>query len=312
VRRGGEERTIGAAAVVLASGGFQGNPDLVQRYITPYAESVYVRGNPWSTGDGLLAATEIGAALGTGLGNFYGHAMAAPPARIGPLQMMEATQRYGNWSIALNTLGLRFADESAGTGEEVLDQAIARQPDATAVYVIDAAIGRREAAWEHNPLAHVMVDRAAAIGGPVVRAATLEELCAGLQAWGIPGAVALRTIREYNAAIEGGEADGLLPPRREVRLPIAEPPFSAVLVRASITFTTGGLAVDPDMAVLRRTASSSPMPLSIARANEYLMEPIAGLFAAGADISGVHHVGYMGGLATAMSTGRIAGASAAT
>ena len=49
-------RVVTADAVILATGGFQGNPELLARYVTPYAAAMYLRANPWSTGDGLLAA----------------------------------------------------------------------------------------------------------------------------------------------------------------------------------------------------------------------------------------------------------------
>ena len=48
---------------ILATGGFQGDPGLVRRYIT--AEPVVLGANPWSTGDGLQAGARAGSgALG--------------------------------------------------------------------------------------------------------------------------------------------------------------------------------------------------------------------------------------------------------
>ena len=66
--------------LVLATGGFQGDADLVRRFIAP--EAVLHRANPWSAGDGLRLARERGAALSGGMDEFYGRAMPAPPAAI--------------------------------------------------------------------------------------------------------------------------------------------------------------------------------------------------------------------------------------
>ena len=53
---GEEQRAQRADAVVLASGGFGGNPELVRSYIIGGSGRMRLRANPWSTGDGFLAA----------------------------------------------------------------------------------------------------------------------------------------------------------------------------------------------------------------------------------------------------------------
>ena len=45
--------------------------------------------------------------------------------------------------------------------------------------------------------------------------------------------------------------------------------------------------------------------------NDHRESPIRGLYAAGCDVGNVHHLGYMGGLATGLVTGRTAGLHAA-
>ena len=45
--------------------------------------------------------------------------------------------------------------------------------------------------------------------------------------------------------------------------------------------------------------------------SDYRQTPIEGLFAAGCDAGNISHFGYMGGLATALSMGRVAGREAA-
>jgi succinate dehydrogenase/fumarate reductase flavoprotein subunit len=307
----GEDGCIEAEArsVILATGGFQGNAELLARYVSPQAEHMYLRANPWSTGDGLLAALAAGAATTPQLGTFYGHAMTAPPARFGADRFQEMSHKYGPMAVAINLDGQRFADESAGTGEETLNIAIARQRDATAAYVFDAATAGRP--YEAGPLARVITDRARQAGGAVVQADTLEALADQMHAWGFPPREVVRTLREFNAAVQAGEGGLLQPPRHGEPYAVAQAPFTAALVRAAITFTCGGLSVDLDMRVLRRAASVSTLPLARAPADELQVTPIPRLFAAGCDVGGVSGWSYMGGLAQALVTGRVAGTQAA-
>jgi succinate dehydrogenase/fumarate reductase flavoprotein subunit len=299
-----------ARSVVLATGGFQGNAELLARYVTPQAQHMYLRANPWSTGDGMLAALAAGAATTPSLGHFYGHAMTAPPARFGADRFQEMSHKYGPMAVAVNLEGRRFADESAGTGEETLNIAISRQREATAAFVFDAATADR--AYDAGPLARVIVERARQAGGPVLQADTLEALAQAMHAWGFPPREVLRTVREFNAAIERGEGEHLQPPRRGELYAVTRAPFTAALVRSAITFTCGGLGVDLDMRVLRRSASVSMLPLVKAPAEELQVAPVPGLFAAGCDVGGISGASYMGGLAQALVTGRVAGAQAAS
>ena len=300
---------VKARSVILATGGFQGNADLLARYVSPFAEAMYLRANPWSTGDGLIAALDAGAATTPWLGTFYGHALTAPPARFNAFGFQEMSHKYGPMAVALNLEGRRFTDESAGTGEEWINSQIARQPQATAAYVFDAVTAERE--YEGGALARVVLDRARHAGGPVAHADTLEALAAQMHAWGLPPGAVLRTLQEFNAAVAAGQGARLSPPRRANPFPVAQPPFSAALVRSAITFTCGGLRTDLDMRVLRRSASVSMLPLVTAPAEELRFGAIPNLYAAGADVGGFSTNDYLGGLAQALVSGRIAGAAAA-
>jgi succinate dehydrogenase/fumarate reductase flavoprotein subunit len=308
----GPEGPVEAAArsVVLATGGFQGNAELLARYVSPHADAMYLRANPWSTGDGLIAALEVGAATTPGLGTFYGHAMTAPPARFGANRFQEMSHKYGPMAVALNLDGRRFADESAGTGEETLNIAVACQRDATAAYVFDAATADRP--YESGPLARVIVERATQAGGPVVQGDTLEELADRMVAWGFPPREVLRTLRVFNAAVQAGKGPLLQPARSGEPYPVVQPPFTAALVRAAITFTCGGLRVDLDMQVLRRATSVAMLPLVKAPAEDMQVALVPHLYAAGCDIGGLSGRSYMGGLAQALVTGRVAGTHAAS
>jgi len=313
-----------AAAVVLATGGFQGNHELLARYIVADPMNLALRANYWSTGDGLIAATRLGAGVSPGLGTFYGHALAAPPARYSKFQLRDASQYHGALSVALNLNGERFADETAQTGEEALNQALAQQPEGRGVYIVD------EDAMDETPIqgrpsvTRAILGRATALGGTVIEAATIEKLCERLAECGVSAARALVTLREFNTAVANGRADDLVPRRALRRKALSRPPFRAVAVKAAITFTMGGLLIDERARVLWRAGSTSsfaPTPVDRAYADtsgaataigsDYRQMPIVGLYAAGNDAGNISHFGYMGGLATALTTGQAAGREAA-
>jgi succinate dehydrogenase/fumarate reductase flavoprotein subunit len=301
---------VHARSVILATGGFQGNAQLLARHVTPYADAMYLRANPWSTGDGLLAAVDAGAATTPWLDTFYGHAMTAPPARFDAGRFQDMSHKYGPLAVALNLEGRRFVDESAGTGEETLNVHIARQPQATAAYVFDAATADR--AYDGGPLARVVVDRARQAGGPVAQAGTVAGLAEQMQEWGFPSTQVVETLMAYNAAIASNSGRRLNPARRGNPYPVVQPPFTAAMVRAAITFTCGGVRTDLDMRVLRRASSVSMLPLLKAGRDELQVAAIPNLYAAGCDVGGFSTKSYMGGLAQALVTGRVAGVAAAS
>lgn len=298
-----------ADAVVLATGGFQGNAELITRYCVPSAANVYHRANPWSTGDGFLAALAGGAAASAGLESFYGHAMLAPPAQLNPADFAQCTQYQGAFAVALNLDGRRFADETLGTGEEVLNQRLARQREGRGAYVVDARGAARASLPPDLLMTRVTLERARARGA-LLEAATLEALAAKLADWGIDARQALATLRAYNEALSapGGAP---VPGRSRLREALDQPPFYAVAVKASITFTMGGLATDERLRVLRRAASSSPLARLVRGVEDVRQAPLPGLFAAGCDVGNISNLGYAGGLATALVTGRVAGGEAA-
>ncbi|MBM3346290.1 MAG: FAD-dependent oxidoreductase [Betaproteobacteria bacterium] len=325
----GRIHDITAGAVVIATGGFQGNPELLGRYVLREPNNLMLRSNYWSTGDGFIAATQIGAAASPGLNTFYGHALAAPPARVDNTQFREAGQHHGRLCVAINMNGERFADETESTGEEAINQALAHQPGGLCFYVMDDDHMEQMSMQGRGALIRVILARCQKIGATVLQADTLETLCAAMALHGVPEARALATLKDFNAALEGGRADELRPARLGNRKPLRKPPFRAIHVKAAITFTMGGLAVDERARVLWRSGTTShyaPVPTerafvdqsaqgegaSTAIGHFYRQMPVQGLYAAGNDVGNISHFAYMGGLASALTMGRNAGRNAAT
>ena len=297
---GRETVEVDAEAVVLATGGFQGNERLVQQYVTDDPDRLWLRSNPWSTGDGFEAAVDAGAKVTTGLDTFYGHNMAAPPAEFQPVHFREASQYYGPKAIAVDENGERFADESLSENEETLMQATVKRAGGRAYYVLDQDL--HDSSF-HAGHVGTMVDRAAEFGGPVLTADSLDELGAKMAEWGVDGDRVVETVREFNDAVGRGAADELDPPRTDYRNAFDTPPYYAVAVQSGITFTMGGLDVTPSCEVLSRAESSSMLDYFPDEMRDIRIEPIPGLYAAGTDVGNVMNYRYLGGLAVALVTG---------
>jgi succinate dehydrogenase/fumarate reductase flavoprotein subunit len=120
--------------LVLATGGFQGDPELVDRYVRP-AAPLRVRANPWSAGDGLRVGLERGVALSGGLDEFYGRNMA--DVDFAEDEFVSLAQVYGRYARIVNELGEEFFDGRAVSWSELdLVQATAHQPGARAWYLL--------------------------------------------------------------------------------------------------------------------------------------------------------------------------------
>jgi len=150
--------------VVLATGGFQADRDLVRRHVTPEADALLLRATPWSTGDGLRMGGDAGATQSAGLDEFYGRNMPAPPARVEEAEFVPLAQLYARHAIVRNGEGEVF--ETRTWSEIDVVQWTARQPGARAWYAVreDALRARvRERSVEE------MVRGAEGAGAPVER-----------------------------------------------------------------------------------------------------------------------------------------------
>jgi succinate dehydrogenase/fumarate reductase flavoprotein subunit len=135
-RSAGDVR-LGAPAAeptILATGGFQGNEELVAEHLHP-GGSLRLRANPWSSGDGMRLALERGAELSSGLGEFYGRNM--PDADFTEEQFVPLAQLYGRAARVYNDVGEEFFEGEVSWSENDLVQATAQQPGARAWYVLD-------------------------------------------------------------------------------------------------------------------------------------------------------------------------------
>jgi len=278
-------RELRADAVLLATGGFQGDPELLVTFIGPGAGAMLVRSNRGSVGDGFRLGRDAGASASKCLDGFYGHLVPSPLAELRDDQYLGLTQYYSNHCMLVNRQGRRFTDESLG--DEVSNQATLRQPGARAVLLCDERIRTAFAVTAPYPHGQV-IDRMAAAqaaGGRYVSARTKGELIEAVASWGVARRTLAATIDQW-AAASAGDDDALDVARATRPEPFLDPPFHALELQPAVTFPFGGLRVDADGRVLDRDGA-----------------PVPGLFAAGADAGGLQDLRYVGGLALGLVFG---------
>jgi tricarballylate dehydrogenase len=297
VRQGSGEREIHGAAVVLACGGFEANPEWRTRYLGPGWDLAKVRGTRFNAGDGIRMALEIGASP---CGNWSGcHAvgwdMNAP--EFGDLAVGDQFQKHSYpFAIMVNARGERFVDEGADFRNYTYakyGRVILEQPNQFAWQIWDKKV-------KHLQRDEYNIRRITKVTGN-----TLEELAQKLD--GVDPKAFLATIAQYNKAVrteipfnpnvkDGRGTEGLAIPKSNWANTIDEPPFEGYGVTCGLTFTFGGLRITPEAEVV-----------------DLDFKPIPGLYAAGELVGGLFYFNYPGGsgLTSGAVFGRIAGNSAA-
>ena len=285
----GARRTF-TGTVVLASGGYQGNAELMARYHGPLGLLCrpVARGGNYNKGEGLEMAMAVGAATA---GNFsLFHAEPVDPRSGDP----EAAIMAFTYGILVNVGGERFVDEARGPIDawyERTTRDIQAQPRGLAWMILDAqgqAIPNLRTAIRSEQ--------------PPVRADSIAELAARIE---VDPATLEATVAAYNAGCPEGQwdptrpdglaTDGVTPPKSNWAKPIESGPFIAYPVMCANVFTFGGLKVDAASRVIDRDGRAIP-----------------GLYAAG-EMTGLYYSNYTGSTSVLRGAtfGRIAGADAA-
>ena len=196
---GNRTMRLAARAVVLASGGFEGNPEMLSRYLGPQSQFIrpVARGGYYNRGEGIRMALEIGAAPCGDYGSF--HAQPVDP-RSGQHEPVVLNYPYG---ILVNREGRRFVDEAPATVDASYETASRRmmaQTEGIAFAITDTRLDDVPN-WQKS----VRTDR------PPVEAESPAVLA---QALGIDGEGLARTLGDYNAACRAEDGFTPLRPRR--------------------------------------------------------------------------------------------------
>lgn len=245
----GREEAIPARAVVLASGGFQGNPEMLTAHLGAGAETLVpispgTRGN---AGAGIRMALDVGARAA---GDWQGmHIEPIDPRAENPAAVV-LVYPYG---IVVDQNGDRFFDEGAGLVHETWEtfaRAIHFEAPGRQVYaVLDSRLDSIE-----------NFGRAIRSEVPPHQAETLADLARLI---GVDPGKLEATVAAYNAACpkdtsgfdatvkDGLTASALLVPgKSNWAAALDQPPFYAWPLIGAIAYTFGGLATDLEGRVL--------------------------------------------------------------
>jgi fumarate reductase flavoprotein subunit len=320
----GGEFTIAARSVIVATGGYGNNKEMLRKYVANYHDTMTYDGPPSNTGDGIQMAVEIGAAT-AGLGTVNIHGPFLKPKSDSHTMKMDAKGPDGTpiritlWFLAwepemiwLNKKGERFIDEGYQLAFFAFGNAVALQPDGITYTLFDSRTLQRiereglirpgaasKANWlpvsAATPLpglqreVHKQADK-----GDLKIASSLNEIAAWM---GANPAVLTASIDEYNAVCDDRH-DGLFAKDPRYLLPLRIPPFYAVRAHLGLCEAYGGIKINENMEAL-----------------DAWDNPISGLYAAGSTagcweseaycyrLTG-HLVGF------ALNSGRIAGENA--
>ena len=259
VETNGQRYTIAAKAVIIATGGFGANPDMVVKY-KPELEGFGTTNHKGATGDAFAWIEKFGGAL-TQMDEIQTHPTVVPG---NGLMITEAVR--GNGAIMVNREGNRFCSEMAT--RDVMSKAILNQTGKTAYLVFDMGVRKSLKAIE----GYVKQ-------GLLAEGETPEALA---QKLGIPAESFASTIASYNQIQASGNDAEFGRKASEMPRPLTEGPYYAVEVGPAIHHTMGGIKITPNAEVLDTNGNVIP-----------------GLYAAGEVTGGVHGGNRLGGNAVA-------------
>lgn len=241
----------GTCGVVIATGGYAGNPDMIKQYDETWDfdpdQDIPTENNYGHTGDGLVMALSAGAQT-DGLGN----TMLMPYSTPGIYSLHTLIGDSGN-GLLVNKEGKRYVDECSD--RYTLSGAIMQQTDEI-VYIISDAKAAEGGVNGFGASIDVILDR-----GYGFTADTIEELAEKV---GIDPQALAETVETYNEYARAGSDPDFGRVSFNEDSPVETAPFYASPNTWAAHITMGGVVIDEGYRVLNEDG-----------------EPIEGLYAAG-------------------------------
>jgi uncharacterized protein len=286
--RSSERQTLRSDFVVLATGGFQSNLDMVRSFWPSdvrFPERLLAGSGLNSLGFGHQVAEKYGAVLHQ-MDHQWNYATGLPDPRYPAGERgLNASNASAIW---VNAAGKRFVNEQ-GSNKEQFGALVAQE--GSRYWAIFDEKAKRQFAITGSDWADFAVIEEKIFGNPdlVKSAETLEALA---RAAGLPKDALAATVAQYNRMVRKGVDDDF--GRQEFGGEIATPPFYAVTFYPLARKSMGGIRIDTDSRVLDREG-----------------KPIAGFLAAG-EVTGFGGINGKAGLegtflGPSIVTGRVAG-----
>lgn len=269
----GKAYNVTAKAVIVATGGFGANLDMVSA-MKPELRGFSTLNHKGATGDAFSWVSGFDAAL-VHMDQIQIHPTAEA---VNHVMITEAVR--GNGAILVNADGKRFVNEMST--RDVVSAAILEQDGGCAYLVFDEQVRASLASIEtyHNQ-------------GILLEARTLKELASMAN---MDPSSFENCVRQYNSYQSAGKDPEFFRSATQMPSSISRPPYYAVKVMPAIHHTMGGLRVDTSCRVVKNDGSVIP-----------------GLYAAGEVTGGLHGGNRLGGngVADVVVNGKVAGEEAA-
>lgn len=258
--------------VVICTGGFHNNKDMVTRYMGGDVAWMPLRGSTCLTGENVMLTAP-----------FFTQNVNMDQYHCGPIHAATRANPSGmvNWGICVNPQGERYVDEN-NTYVSVARVTPKRIRENRAFIVIDSRV-------LSNPIVDVRIQRYKRARAPIFQGNTIEELA---KQAGLPADKLAKTVKEFNKAVNAGKGAQLaVPYTMKAPHTIEKAPFYAVEFSGGITATFGGPKISPKAELLNTEN-----------------KPIPGLYGAGNAVGGIFYEDYLTGsqLTAAVIWGRIA------
>ena len=269
----GSTYRLQAKAVVIATGGFGANLEMVTSY-QPSLAGFATLNHPGATGDAFSWLADVG---GSTIQMEY---IQIHPTAEADNHLLITEAVRGNGAILVNRAGNRFVNEMET--RDVVSAAILNQENADAYLVFDQSVRSSLSSIETYADQHLLTEG--------------NDLDALASKAGLPASTFRATMARYAAIQKAGIDKDFGRNSTQMPTPLETPPFYAIRVKPAIHHTMGGIKVDAGLHVLR--ADGTPVP---------------GLFAAGEVTGGFHGANRLGGngVADIVVNGKIAGQNAA-
>ena len=263
--------TIKAKAVILACGGFGATLDMIAGF-RPDLQGTVTTNAPGATGDGIVMAQAVGAAL-VDIEQIQLH-----PTVEQTTSMLITESVRGDGAILVNQKGERFTNELLT--RDAVSAAELAQEGQYAYIIFDQHLRENLKAIEKY-----------VTNGLTVQGETIEELAGKLS---IDPATLAKTLADWNEIVKN-QYDGQFGRTTGMNADLSVAPYYAIQIAPGIHHTMGGVKIDTAAEVI-----------------DTMGNPIPGLFAAGEVTGGVHGGNRLGGNAVAdiVIFGRIAAESA--
>ncbi|MCR4435914.1 MAG: FAD-dependent oxidoreductase [Clostridiales bacterium] len=316
-KKDGTVLNISAKAVIVATGGYGGNPDMVKEKLSGDKQAVNLFGVSFTSGDGIKMAWKAGAAKGDSILQLHGTTI--PPelmAKLGDKKIPDLSSVLNLCSYPyVDPAGRRFVNEDVNYDTALVANVTYAQGDHIFILLsgnmVNALMTKGARALGNydspariagvplvpdldKPWTGLQTDLDNAVAaGFAFKGQTLDELA---KASGMDAKILTETINRYNELCKKGVDEDF---KKDPKLmyPLTEGPYYAVMQRASYLTAAGGVKIDDKTEALNSKGV-----------------PIPGLYVAGNDASGLYGDSYVllegGTLGWAFNSGRIAGENA--